>query len=118
MEGGKYSTAAMARFKIWAANIAQRQKVDHKRELEAVAKMPCVREQGFSFWKIADVLNTMKVPTQTRQALLAVQVGLVDYLRVWPNELSGGQRQGNAIARILITETHHFLADQSVCELR
>lgn len=25
-----------------------------------------LRDQGFSYWKIADVLNAMKVPTKTR----------------------------------------------------
>jgi hypothetical protein len=29
--------------------------------------MKQLREQGFSYWKIADVLNTMKIPTKTRR---------------------------------------------------
>ena len=45
----------------------KRQVVDHKRELEAIEKMKQLREQGFSYWKIADVLNTMKIPTKTRR---------------------------------------------------
>jgi hypothetical protein len=45
----------------------KRQIVDHKSELEIIEKMSQFRSQGFSFWKIADVLNTMKVPTKTRR---------------------------------------------------
>ncbi len=42
--------------------------VEHKRELEVLAKIQNLRSQGFSYWKIADVLNTMGVPTKTRRA--------------------------------------------------
>ena len=38
-----------------------------QRELDAITKMKELKEKGFSFWKIADVLNTMKVPTKTRK---------------------------------------------------
>lgn len=48
--------------KIKSRNIAE-----HQRELDAISKMKELREKGFSFWKIADVLNTMKVPTKTRK---------------------------------------------------
>ena len=47
--------------------ISNRLEVDHKRELEAVAKMRSLRDQGLSYWKIADILNAMKVPTKTRR---------------------------------------------------
>ncbi|MCX6126171.1 MAG: hypothetical protein NTV34_15675 [Proteobacteria bacterium] len=30
-------------------------------------KMQNLRSQGFSYWKIADILNTMKVPTKTQR---------------------------------------------------
>ena len=40
----------------------------HKRELENIQKMQILREQGYSYWKIAEVLNTMKIPTKTRKA--------------------------------------------------
>ena len=30
--------------------------------------MQILREQGYSYWKIAEVLNTMKIPTKTRKA--------------------------------------------------
>lgn len=42
--------------------------VEHKRELEVLAKIQNLRSQGFSYWKIADVLNTIGVPTKTRRA--------------------------------------------------
>lgn len=42
--------------------------VEHKRELEVLAKIQHLRSQGFSNWKIADVLNTMGIPTKTRRA--------------------------------------------------
>ena len=40
---------------------------EHQRESDAISKMKELREKGFSYWKIADVLNTMKVPTKTRK---------------------------------------------------
>src|SRR5690606_23501184 len=42
-----------------------RQVVVHRRELENLAKMRKLRDQGFSYWKIADVFNSMKMPTKT-----------------------------------------------------
>ena len=48
--------------KVKARNLAE-----HQRESDAITKMKELREKGFSFWKIADVLNTMKVPTKTRK---------------------------------------------------
>ena len=51
----------------YGRKISKRQESDHKRELEAVAKMRNLREHGFSYWKIADILNSMKVPTKTRR---------------------------------------------------
>ena len=41
--------------------------MEHKREQEAILKMRELRDKGFSFWKIAEVLNTMKMPTKTRK---------------------------------------------------
>ena len=38
-----------------------------KSELVIVDKMNRLREQGFSYWKIADILNSMGVPTKTRK---------------------------------------------------
>ena len=43
----------------------KRQIVANQRELAAIEKMKALRAQGFSYWKIADVLNTMGVRTKT-----------------------------------------------------
>ena len=47
--------------------IKERSLADHKRELEAILKMRKLRDQGFSFWKNAKVLNTMEMPTKNRK---------------------------------------------------
>ena len=51
----------------YGQKIKERSLAEHKREQEAILKMRELRNKGFSFWKIADVLNTMKVPTKTRK---------------------------------------------------
>jgi hypothetical protein len=51
----------------YGQKIKERSLAEHKREQEAVFKMRELRVKGFSYWKIADVLNTMKVPTKTRK---------------------------------------------------
>jgi Recombinase len=38
-----------------------------KSELAVIDKMNRLREQEFSYWKIAEVLNSMGVPTKTRK---------------------------------------------------
>ncbi len=38
-----------------------------KSEIAAIEKMERLRKQGFSYWKIADILNSMGVPTKTRK---------------------------------------------------
>lgn len=45
--------------------LRKRQIVANQRELAAIEKMKALRTQGFSYWKIADVLNTMSVRTKT-----------------------------------------------------
>jgi hypothetical protein len=35
--------------------------------LENIQKMKDLREKGFSYWKIADVFNSMGIPTKTRK---------------------------------------------------
>ncbi|MBN8535792.1 MAG: recombinase family protein [Deltaproteobacteria bacterium] len=40
----------------------------NKRELAVVEKMKALRSQGYSYWKIAEILNSMKVPTKSRKA--------------------------------------------------
>ena len=42
-----------------------REIVANQRELKAIEKMKALRDQGFSYWKIADVLNAMGVKTKT-----------------------------------------------------
>lgn len=51
----------------YGRRIEDRRVVAHQRELEVIDKMRSLRDQGFSYWKIADVLNAMKVPTKTRK---------------------------------------------------
>jgi len=41
--------------------------VDHKRELENIKKMKELRERGYSYWKIAEIFNSMKIPTKTKR---------------------------------------------------
>jgi biotin operon repressor len=38
----------------------------NKREQEVIKKMKSLRDKGFSYRKVADVLNSMKIPTKTR----------------------------------------------------
>ena len=41
---------------------------DHLRELATLDKIQELRNLGHSYWKIADILNAMKVPIKTRRA--------------------------------------------------
>jgi hypothetical protein len=41
--------------------------VEYKREMENIRRMRELREKGFSYHKIADVFNSMGVPTKTRK---------------------------------------------------
>jgi len=43
----------------------KRQVVIHQREQANIEKMKALRGQGFSYWKIAAVFNSMKIPTKT-----------------------------------------------------
>lgn len=56
-----------ARGLAYGKKIKTRNLAEHQRESDAITKMKELKEKGFSFWKIADVLNTMKVPTKTRK---------------------------------------------------
>lgn len=49
----------------YGKRIVNRQEVAHKREQENICKMQELREKGFSYWKIADAFNTLKVPTKS-----------------------------------------------------
>ncbi len=39
----------------------------HKRETENIQKMNDLRDKGFSYWKIAEIFNSMEIPTKTRK---------------------------------------------------
>jgi len=41
--------------------------VVHKREVDTVVRMQTLRAQGYSYWKIAEVLTAMNVPTKNRK---------------------------------------------------
>lgn len=45
----------------------KREFVSHKGELEVIEKMKELRSKGYSYRKIAEILNTMKVPTKTKK---------------------------------------------------
>jgi hypothetical protein len=51
----------------YGQKIKERILAEHKREQEIIFKIRELRDKGLSYWKIADVLNTMKVPTKTRR---------------------------------------------------
>jgi hypothetical protein len=51
----------------YGKKIKERNLAESKREMEALKKMRDLRERDFSYWKIAEILNTMKVPTKTRR---------------------------------------------------
>ena len=40
---------------------------EHKREQENIQKMKKLRGKGYSYWKIAEVFNSMKIPTKSRK---------------------------------------------------
>jgi hypothetical protein len=52
----------------YGKRILNRQEVAFKREQENMAKMRELRAKGFSYGKIAEVLNTLNIPTRTRKA--------------------------------------------------
>lgn len=39
----------------------------HKREIENIQKMKDLRDKGFSYWKIAEIFNSIEIPTKTRK---------------------------------------------------
>ncbi len=49
----------------YGKQIINRQEILHKREQDNIKKMNELRSKGFSYWKIADIFNSMKIPTQT-----------------------------------------------------
>ena len=63
----------------------------HQKELNAIVKMKELRDKGFSYWKIADIIIAMKIPTKNRRGkwhartVLSILVnnGMVD--KIGPN---------------------------------
>ncbi|WP_120405489.1 recombinase family protein [Halobacteriovorax sp. BALOs_7] len=49
----------------YGERVEKRNVIEHKRESEAIRKMIELRDKGYSYRKIAEILNTMKVPTKT-----------------------------------------------------
>lgn len=49
----------------YGSKVQKRSVAVYKREQDTITKMRNLRDRGFSYWKIAEVLNAMKVPTKT-----------------------------------------------------
>lgn len=52
---------------VYGQKCRERELRVHKKELENIQKIKELREKGFSYWKIADVFNSMGIPTKTRK---------------------------------------------------
>ena len=46
----------------------KRKAVPNEQELLTIKKMRSLRDQGYSYWKIAEILTVMKIPTKTRRS--------------------------------------------------
>lgn len=64
-ESGSKIQKRAGRELAYGRKMLERSEIEHKRELETVAKMLNLRHKGFSYWKVADVLNALKIPTKT-----------------------------------------------------
>jgi hypothetical protein len=51
----------------FGAKVQARKVVEYKKERQAIERMVSLRGQGYSYQKIADILNTVNVPTKTRK---------------------------------------------------
>jgi hypothetical protein len=49
----------------YGRRIASRKEVANKREQEHITRMKELRAKGFSYWKIADAFNTLRIRTKT-----------------------------------------------------
>ena len=49
----------------YGKKIRNKEVVKFKKEAEVIEKIKDLREKGFSYHRIADILNSMKVPTKT-----------------------------------------------------
>jgi peptide/nickel transport system ATP-binding protein len=60
-------------------------------------------------WRIAKVLQEGTLPSMELQSLLGIQP---DWLNRYPHELSGGELQRIAVARVLNFRTRYLIADE------
>lgn len=60
-------------------------------------------------WRMADVVSEGGKPQETLLSSLGIQP---QWLRRWPNELSGGELQRFCVARALGPQTRYLLADE------
>ncbi len=51
----------------YGKRMLRRTEVTHLKELATINKMHVLRNQGFSYWKIADILNSMGIRTKTNR---------------------------------------------------
>ena len=49
----------------YGKRIVKGELVNLKKEQEGIEKMKALREEGYSYWKIAAIFNSIKIPTQT-----------------------------------------------------
>jgi DNA-binding CsgD family transcriptional regulator len=62
---------------------------ENKTELEVIKKMRKLRAEGLSYWKIADVLNALGVPTKTRKGRWSAKQVHQIMMRLKPDDLHG-----------------------------
>lgn len=51
----------------YGLQLKRREEVIATKEVANISKMKNLRDQGFSYWKIADIFSSMKIPTKTRK---------------------------------------------------
>lgn len=52
----------------YGKRFAKNKEIRHQQELNTIARMSELRKQGYSFWKIAEILNVMKIPTKNKSS--------------------------------------------------
>ena len=51
----------------YGSRCVKKNEVEHRKEIENIAKMKDLRTKGYSYGKIAEVFNSMKIPTKIRR---------------------------------------------------